>query len=280
MRREHNPHMSPRGTAPGSAAARRFFLEHAPADGRAELCADDLRHATSVLRLGAGDRALGLDGAGGEWPLAVRAGSGRGARSFELEVTGEPRREPRPGEEGASLPWFEIAVALPRGSAAEEMLDRLTQLGAAAITPLAAERGQRPVPAAEGTRHARWLRITREACKQSGRLWLPALGEAQTPAELASRRKGALLVLDPAANFGLSAWIDGTGSAALRDATARQPLVVAIGPEGGFTPEESTLFTTAGAHAVRIGPHVLRIETAAEASLAILAERAFTRSRS
>lgn len=272
--------MPPRGTAPGSAAARRFFLERTPADGRAELCADDLRHATTVLRLGAGDRALGLDGAGGEWPLAVRAGSGRGARSFELEVTGEPRREARPGEDGAPLPWIEIAVALPRGSAAEEMLDRLTQLGAAAITPVSTERGQRPIPAAEGTRHARWLRITREACKQSGRLWLPVLGESRTPAELASRPPSALVVLDPAATVGLSSWIEGAGAAALRDATASRPLVVAIGPEGGFTPEESAMFASAGAHAVRIGPHVLRIETAAEASLAILAERAFTRSRS
>ncbi len=271
--------MSPRGNAPGSAAARRFFLERTPVDGRAELCADDLQHATRVLRLGAGDRALGLDGAGAEWPLTVRASAGRGARELELEVTGEPRREPRPGEALSALPWIEIAVALPRGAAAEEMLDRLTQLGAAAITPLATDRGQRP-PVTEGTRHVRWLRITREACKQSGRLWLPALGEARTIAELTHRQLAALLVLDPIANDGLSDWIEGASGAALREATAGRPLVVAIGPEGGFTPQESAAFAAAGAEAVCVGPHVLRIETAAEASLAILSERAFRRFRS
>jgi 16S rRNA (uracil1498-N3)-methyltransferase len=271
--------MSPRGTAPGRAAARRFFLESAPVGGRAELCADDMRHATQVLRLGAGDRALGLDGAGAEWPLQVRESAGRGARALELEVTGEPRREPRPGEALAPLPWIEIAVALPRGAAAEEMLDRLTQLGAAAITPLTTDRGQR-APVTEGSRHARWLRITREACKQSGRLWLPALGEARTPAALTRRPQAALLVLDPLAAGGLSDWIDGASGAALREATENRPLVVAIGPEGGFSPEESATFAAAGAESVRVGPHVLRIETAAEASLAILSERAFRRFRS
>ncbi len=270
--------MPPRGTAPGSAAARRFFLERAPAppaNRGAMLCADDLRHATQVLRLSTGDRLFGLDGAGSEWPLAV---VGRSARALELEVAGDARREARPGSPGAALPWIEIAVASPRGAAADEMLDRLTQLGAAAITPLRAERAQRP-SSSDGARRDRSARIAREACKQSGRLWLPELREPLSPAELVDRERAALVVLDPLAARGLSSWID-ANDRAMRSANEAAPIVIAIGPEGGFTDAESAAFATAGAAAVRIGPHVLRIETAAEAALAILVERAFTRSRS
>lgn len=267
--------MVPRGTTPGSGAERRFFLARAPSDGRAQLCDDEEHHASAVLRLAAGDRLIGLDGAGGAWPLAVHR---RHAKGLDLEVAGEPERESRPGEPGALLPWIELAVALPRGAAAEEMLDRLTQLGAAALTPLLAERGQRAAPASDSSRRRRWLRIAREACKQSGRLWLPALNEAQESAELCRRSVGALVVLDPLAAGGISEWVDRQAPTRGRWTTAL-PLVVAVGPEGGFTPSEAADLAAAGAEAVRIGPHVLRIETAAEASLAILAERLFTRSR-
>jgi 16S rRNA U1498 N3-methylase RsmE len=61
-------------------------------------------------------------------------GVGRGARGARL--AGEAAFEPPPGSEGAPLPWIEIALAWPKGNRFEEMLDRLTQLGAAAIADL------------------------------------------------------------------------------------------------------------------------------------------------
>ena len=82
-----------------------------------------------------GDALIGLDGVGGAWPLVVSRAE---PRAFEVELDGQPEREPAPGEEGAPLPWIEVCVPFPRGERAEAMVDRLVQLGTAAIRPLSA----------------------------------------------------------------------------------------------------------------------------------------------
>lgn len=252
-------------------------MARSPAVGTIELVDGDLRHALTVLRLAPGDRLIGLDGVGGAWPLIV---SKRQARALEFEVAGDPEHQARPGAPGAALPWIEVAVAFPRTAPSEEMLGRLTQLGVAAITPLSAARAQRPASSELGGRHERWVRILREACKQSGRSWLPVLRSAEEPAALARRSLGALLVLDPRAEHGVSTWVDDHRDESVWTWTAERPLVVAVGPEGGFEDRELEQLVAAGAERVRLGPHILRIETAAEVALAVLAERLVTRPRS
>lgn len=247
--------MAPRSGEKGSSSVRRFFLARTPDEGRPELLPGDQEHALRVLRIGEGDRLIGLDGRGRIWPLAVK-GVGRG--HLELEAAGEGRFEPPPGSEGAPLPWIEIALPWPKGNRCEEMLDRLTQLGAAAIADLASERsGQRP-EALTGARRARAERILREACKQSGRAWLPEL-RAEPCTAFADR-----ILLDPSAERSLTEWI--RPGPRTRD----RPLSVLVGPEGGFTDAERAAFVADGAVPVRLGPHVLRLETAAEAAMAVL----------
>ena len=242
-----------------------FFLEPGRSPAEPRLLEEEARHATQVLRLGAGALLLGLDGRGGRQPLRVRALE---RRELALEPAGTPTHEPAPGEEGAPLPWFEVAVAWPRRNRVEDMLNRLVQLGAAAIRPLVArQRGPEEVPARAPER---LLRVAREACKQAGRAWLPELEPALTPAELAAHHVGAALaVLEPDAALSFDAWLRSLRPGPLGLGTRTHPIVLVIGPEGGWTEEEREALRARGASATWLGPHVLRVETAAEAAMAI-----------
>jgi 16S rRNA (uracil1498-N3)-methyltransferase len=254
-------------SAPGRPAA--FFLAGPPQGGRARLAPDDERHARLVLRVRPGDTLHGLDGQGTVWPLRVLAAG----RALELEVSGPPRREPAPGEPGAPLPWIEVGLSLPRGGRAEECVGRLVQLGVAAVQPLVCERTQGADRELGAARRRRLERAVDEACKQCGRVWraelrepLPAVGWAAHPAH-------ARALLVPGEHERLAEWA--RRSAGGPRADARRPLCVAVGPEGGWTAAEEARFLELGAAPVALGPFVLRIETAAEAAVAILAHACF-----
>src|SRR5215510_4667724 len=100
-----------RATSPPS-----FFLAEDASPGSPRLCPEDERHATRVLRLGVGDALVALDGRGGRHVLRVRS-MRRG--SLELEQAGPSELVPAPGEAGADLPWFEVAVSWPRRNQVE-----------------------------------------------------------------------------------------------------------------------------------------------------------------
>jgi 16S rRNA (uracil1498-N3)-methyltransferase len=254
------------GPRPLAARGPRFFLATPHRAAAPRLLAGEAQHALRVLRLGPGDPLLGLDGEGGLWPLRIA----RAERDeLELAPAGEPERDPAPGEPGAPLPWIELAVSWPRKGRAEEMLSALVQLGAAAITPLDARwRGNAPAPRAPDER---WLRIAREACKQCERTWLPELSEAKAPSRLLEERAGAAIaVLDARQGMSFDTWarsIVPGHTAGI--GTRERPILLAVGPEGGFTPEERELFLLRGATFVSLAPHVLRVETAAVAALAV-----------
>ncbi len=260
--------MSPRSrTSAGSV--RRFLLASPPegARGAVALAAGEADHARRVLRLVAGDRLIGLDGAGAAWPLrVVRADP----RAFDVAIDGEPEREPAPGEAGAPLAWIEIVTALPRGERAEQMVDRLVQLGAAAVVPVTAERAP-PNAAHDSPRRAeRLVRVAREACKQAGRLWWPRIDAPRDLAEQLARAGAERVVLDPEAGAALPQVLGALAAGrAPATWTRERPLELWVGPEGGFAPAEQEALARAGARGARLGPHILRIETAAEAALAV-----------
>ena len=162
-------------------------------------------------------------------------------------------------------------MAWPKQGRVEDMLDRLTQLGASAIAQLPCERAGPYSGELNGPRRERCERVLREACKQSGRTWLPLLREGP------SSKPADFLLLDPCSSVGLATWI---GEIQARGEawrwTEERPLCVLVGPEGGFTSAEREGWVARGALSVRIGPNVLRLETAAEAALAILAAGFFT----
>lgn len=222
-------------------AGMRTLLVSAPlAVGIIDLPEDERRHGVAVLRLRPGEQVRLADGAGtiGRGTVAV---AGRDRLAVAVEMIEHPDDGP------ASL--LTVAVAAPKGERLDDLVRGLTELGVGCIAPLVCVRGER-LPA----RSERLERIAREALKQCRRAHLPVLVPAVTVAELCARG-GALAVLDPQGE-GVPAGPPG-------------PTTLVIGPEGGLDASEAAALVAAGAHRVRLGRHILRIETAALAAAAV-----------
>lgn len=259
-----NPRVAERDTTPGE---RRLFLRAPPERGAAELDADETSHALKVLRLAPGDAFVGLDGCGAAWRCRIADGR-TSARPKRAEVSVEllelAERAPAPGAAESAETRVVLHVAWPRSGPAEEMLDRLTQLGVARVVPLVTARSGPHARELAGARRARAERILREALKQCGRLWLPELGAARELADvLAEPLPAARALLDPLGARGFADWA--------RAAPRARELALFVGPEGGWTDAERASLAAAGAQACTLARHVLRIETAAEAAAAVVA---------
>ena len=228
----------------------RFFIDDPPAEHRALLEGDEARHLTRVLRAKVGDTVSLFDGRGREWPARVAS---IGRDRVELD-TGAPTIDPLP----AGVP-LTLAVALPKGDRQKWMVEKLTELGAARLVPLETTRG---VAEATAAAHSRLQRAVIEACKQCGR---------NTLMEIASVRPIHRLLAE--ASTGARAVIAHPGGRPLDEAVASQAateIIALIGPEGGFTDEELGVADRAGVIRVSLGPHILRVETAAIAMAARL----------
>lgn len=222
----------------------------------------DQQHALQVLRLEAGDRLEGIDGRGNAWELEVESAD---RRRLALKTLGPARTEPRPGDPGAPLPWIEVWCPLPKGNRAEAMVSRLTQLGLARLVPLVTERSEVQARETSPGRLAKLERTARESLKQCGRLWMPEFADPHDLSRLGAV-EGTRVLLDPRAEAKLSRVL-GCG-----EWTEEQPLVLVAGPEGGLTEAETELLESFGVLPARLAPHVLRIETAVEAALAVAVE--------
>jgi 16S rRNA (uracil1498-N3)-methyltransferase len=226
-----------------------------------ELDESEVHHALRVLRLRVGDVVDARDGRGSLCRVRIARAD---RHTLAAELAEPPHHEPPPGADGAPLPHIEIATAWPRDARGEDMLARLVQLGAASVVPLETEHtGEQR----RATRRERLERILVENLKQCGRAWLPHLGEPRTlAAHLAQAPAAPSHLLDPRAPTTLAAAL-----AALAAESSPERVHLYIGPEGGWSAAERHLLDQAGVRAARLGPHVLRIETAAEAACALAA---------
>ena len=223
---------------------------------RVTLDAKQTKHLTTVLRLRPGDEFLVASGAG-EAQVAVLEAVSRGSATA---------RRLRPVPVPPPEPWqVTLAAAVPRHPGAfDQIVDQATQLGVAAIVPLMTARTVvRPDMARLAARHRRWTRLAVEAAQQSGRPTIPRIESPTTLDEVLARRGAFDCMVMPAVVFGapdLSREISG----------APRRVLLAIGPEGDFTPDEVLRATTCHAHIVSLGPTILRCETAVVAALAVL----------
>ena len=152
----------------------------------------------------------------------------------------------------------------------EWAIEKATELGVASIVPVIARRTEKHLAQAAMKRAERWRRIAHEASQQSRRSDVPAILD---PIRLADRVKAASnekrLVL---AEQERTTTLHAAMQEALAVPSADIPSVeLAIGPEGGWAPEEEALFDAQGWQAVSLGPRILRAETAAIAALAVVA---------
>jgi 16S rRNA (uracil1498-N3)-methyltransferase len=214
------------------------------------------RHASTVRRLMPGEPVYVTDGAGAVADCVVAA-----ARPGELDLAVRERRsEPRPE------PAITVLQAIPKGDRGELAAELLTEVGADTIVPWAAERC---VAVWRGDRAARsrsrWASAAGQAARQSRRTWFPEVTEQADLAAAVHRAEAAALaiVLDPGA----------PRSVAELDLPASGEIVLAVGPEGGISPAETTALAAAGAVAARLGPTVLRASSAGVVAVGVLLSR-------
>lgn len=247
----------------------RLFIEAAwlEADGRrVRLPRDRARYLRAVLRLRAGAPLALFDGSGREYAAVLGAFDGPEATADVVRVEDGCRAARGP---------VTLAAGLTKGSKLDLVVQKATELGAAAVYPLLTRRA---VPRLEGGREARlarWRRIALEAAEQCGRADLPEVHPAEPlDAFLARPFPGALRLC-----FHEGAARGAAGVAPLREVLAEWrasergagPVVALLGPEGGFAPGEADAARAAGYRWAGLGPRVLRAETAALAALAVLA---------
>ena len=227
----------------------RFFLSMPPRDGRAVLVGDEARHLARVMRCTVGDEVVVFDGSGTSWRARV-ASIGRDEVMLDMGEAVTASRLTR-------VP-LTLAVALPKGERQKWLVEKLTELGVERLVPLATVRG-----VAEATPAAveRLSRGVVEACKQCGRDGLMQIGGPKGVAEVVGGTGGGAVLLVA----------DRDGVPLEEIVTAGNLVVALVGPEGGFTAEELATVEAAGGRRVSLGPHVLRVETAAIALAARLA---------
>jgi 16S rRNA (uracil1498-N3)-methyltransferase len=211
-------------------------------------------HAARVLRLADGDTVVLFDGHGGEYDARLVI-PGRGQVSAETGERRDPARE--------SPLQVTLVQAISSSDRMDFTIQKAVELGVAAIQPVfSAKSLVRLSGEREAKKLAHWRRIVIAACEQCGRNRLPEVREA-TSVEACSRSASETalrLLLSPEGNAGLTAVKPRTG----------QAIVLAAGPEAGFSDSEAQVLQRAGFVPLRLGPRILRTETAALAALAAL----------
>jgi len=234
-----------------------FIPETAPGQ-EIPLNQGDARHLAVVLRLGPGAAVTGFDGRGQVYEgVLTRVQS----RAVVMRVD-RVAAAPRPPE-----PELCLALALVRDDPFEWAVQKATELGCARLQPLqgtfGTPRGKRPGP----SRLERWRRISLESLKQCRRNFLMTIDPPCDSREFFARAEaGEKMLLHPVEAPALPDCLAGGDSRPGR-------VIVAIGPEGGWSPAELAAAEQAGFRRFSLGPLILRTETAAVAVLALLAAR-------
>ena len=235
-------------------AAPRIYLPSSLAlDTEVALDARAAGHAVRVLRLRTGDALVLFNGDGYDYTAELIEIRNERAVCRVLAVRERPTESPL---------RIELAQGISRGERMDYTLQKAVELGVQRIVPLATERSQVKLSGErEEKRLQHWAGIILHACEQSGRSRIPELLPVQRLDQwLATRAKtGQALFLDPEGDMSVSNLNP--------PVDALSPLV---GPEGGLSPAERELAVHAGFLRLRLGPRILRTETAALTALAAL----------
>ena len=229
----------------------RFYVEGPLRAGSScALPEDSAHHAVHVLRVRAGDAVTLFNGRGGEYPS--RIASIERLKVLVDVLSHDPVERESP-----------LSVKLVQGVSAGERMDftirKAVELGVAEIQPvLAAASVARPKGERAAARQGHWQRIAISACEQCGRNRIPVVQPLLPAAEFRDESANTKLLLSPRSELAFS------------KLTFGQAITLAAGPEAGFNADEEAAFLRAGFVPVKLGPRVLRTETAALAALAAL----------
>lgn len=214
-------------------------------------------HLTRVLRLSSGAALAVFDGRGAEHAARITA-----VRGGEVSV--------RVGDALEPIPESALSITLVQGVSRAERMDyaiqKATELGVARIVPVLCERSVVKLDERQASaKLGHWQGVAVAAAEQSGRATVPTIEPARRLLDfLANGHRLAgpatlKAVLAPDAGEGLSSMPQHLTAAEL-----------VIGPEGGLTEEETRLAMGSGFRGLKLGPRVLRTETAAAAAIAVL----------
>ena len=226
------------------------------AGSRRILDGDAANHILRVLRLRPGDPLTLFDGSGAEHAARIEEVR-KSAVTVTLGDCSSPLRE--------SPLRLTLAQGISRGERMDWVVQKSTELGVARIVPIQTERTVVKLDSQQSARKLHhWRAIAIAACEQCGRNTLPELAAPQTLHDFLkdADTDATRLLLSPA------------GSLRIDELTPAAPrITVLIGPEGGLGEPEQRAALAAGFLAVRLGPRVLRTETAAVAALTLLQHR-------
>lgn len=249
------PPLTPPPSGPAIAPDRpkvRLYVDQPLGPGQQVTLPPEAAHYLfAVMRMGAGDRVALFNGQAGEWAADVTPQGKRGGTALCTAQTA-PQRDP------ADL-WLMFAPL--KKTRTDFLVEKATELGAARLMPV-----QTAYTNAERIRRDRMQAQVREAAEQCGATHLPKVDDLQP--------LGA--VLDTWPEGRALFWADeGLAHGAPPDATAPPgPAALLIGPEGGFSPaERARLSALPHVHPLRLGPRILRAETAAVAALVLWQSR-------
>lgn len=199
-----------------------------------------------------GDAIVVFNGSGGQFAGRIRRLSRDGVAA-EVGAFDPVERE--------SPLQITLVQAVSAGDRMDLTLQKAVELGIAALQPVIAERsvvrlkGER-----SDSRREHWQRVAEAACEQCGRNRIPAVAPAVALADYRAPDAALKLLLVPGA----------TMSPRSCGASTAKPIVLAAGPEAGFSPREEAWLVSDGFSPMHLGPRVLRTETAGPAALAAL----------
>ncbi|WP_422505073.1 16S rRNA (uracil(1498)-N(3))-methyltransferase [Stenotrophomonas sp. GZD-301] len=235
----------------------RSFIPTALAVGQTvSLPEDAANHLVRVMRLREGDACVLFNGDGHDY-TATLVEAGKRDAQVRIDDAREVANE--------SPLHITLLQGIARGEKMDLILQKATELGVNAIVPVNAERTEVKLDAARAEKRlAHWTSVVVSACGQSGRARVPAVAAPQSLLDAArSLPADALkLTLDPLGEHRLSTLQAAPGG-----------VVIAIGPEGGWSPRDRQALQQAGFQGLQLGPRILRTETAGLAAIAAVQAR-------
>jgi 16S rRNA (uracil1498-N3)-methyltransferase len=230
-----------------------------------QLPSETASHLAKVLRARAGDELILFNGDGREFNGALE--TVRGSRVSAS--VGDSRPVDRESPLGITL-----VQCVPRGDRMDFIVQKATELGVSRIVPVLSQRSVVRLDKSQAeSKSVHWRAVAVSACEQCGRNRLPAIEAAQPLLNYLGESapgEGLRLIFEPESALHADTAAQNRGTASN---TAMQSAEIAIGPEGGFAPEELEAFRVTGFSQVGLGPRILRTETAAIAAVVWLQAR-------
>jgi 16S rRNA (uracil1498-N3)-methyltransferase len=230
----------------------RLFVDSALNTGQTlELDKEAAHYVRTVLRLKNQQNLIVFNGRGNEFKARLEQVS---RKSVIVTVLSEQHRNVE-----TSL-TIKLGLGISRGERMDWAIQKAVELGVSQITPLLTERTVVKLTAEKQQQRLRhWQGIIQHATEQSGRTYLTELTGIETLPDWVNHQQASCFFLDPYAEKNLYQMPPPTASVTLLS-----------GPEGGFSPQERDTAATAGFTPVKLGPRILRTETAVLAAVSAI----------